>query len=95
MLKNGDMTFAPFVTPGFGWGRISAQGASESGNRFSSRNVLTCLREGAERFGWRAAPRRDGRMLTGTGLAVSTYPARRMASPRRISIASTPTCSTS
>ena len=34
VLKNGDMTFAPFVTPGFGWGRLSAQGASESGNRF-------------------------------------------------------------
>jgi hypothetical protein len=34
VLKNGDMTFAPFVTPGFGWGRLSANGASESGNRF-------------------------------------------------------------
>ena len=34
VLKNGDMTFAPFVTPGFGWGRLSAQGASESGTRF-------------------------------------------------------------
>ncbi|HEY2854492.1 MAG TPA: hypothetical protein VGJ18_16670 [Gemmatimonadaceae bacterium] len=34
VLKSGDMTFAPFVTPGFGWGRLSATGASESGNRF-------------------------------------------------------------
>ena len=34
VLKNGDMTFAPFVTPGFGWGRLSATGASESGTRF-------------------------------------------------------------
>src|SRR3954462_4666672 len=34
VLKNGDMTWAPFVTPGFGWGRLSAQGASESGTRF-------------------------------------------------------------
>ena len=32
----------------------------ESGNRFSSRNAVACLREGSERFGWRhrAAPRR-------------------------------------
>ena len=34
VLKSGDMTFAPFVTPGFGWGRLSANGASESGTRF-------------------------------------------------------------
>ena len=34
VLKSGDMTWAPFVTPGFGWGRLSATGASESGNRF-------------------------------------------------------------
>ena len=34
VLKNGDMTWAPFVTPGLGWGRLSAQGASESGTRF-------------------------------------------------------------
>jgi len=34
VLKNGDMTFAPFVTPGFGWGRVGENGASESGTRF-------------------------------------------------------------
>ena len=35
VLKSGDMTFAPFVTPGFGWGRISPTGAtSTSGSRF-------------------------------------------------------------
>ena len=34
VLKNGNMTWAPFVTPGFGWGRLSANGASESGTRF-------------------------------------------------------------
>ena len=34
VLKNGDMTFAPFITPGFGWGRLSENGASESGTRF-------------------------------------------------------------
>jgi xanthine dehydrogenase YagR molybdenum-binding subunit len=54
----------------------------ESGLPFSSRNVVACLREGARRFGWeRRDPspgiRRDGRWLTGTGLAASTYPARR------------------
>jgi xanthine dehydrogenase YagR molybdenum-binding subunit len=49
----------------------------ESGNRFSTRNLVACLREGAERFGWKAEPRRDGRFLIGTGVAASTYPARR------------------
>jgi xanthine dehydrogenase YagR molybdenum-binding subunit len=54
----------------------------ESGNRFSTRNLVACLREGAERFGWadrdpRPASRRDGRWLTGMGMASSTYPARR------------------
>jgi hypothetical protein len=34
VLKQGDMTWAPFVTPGFGWGRIAENGASESGQRF-------------------------------------------------------------
>ena len=52
------------------------------GVRFSSRNLLACLREGAERFGWagrdpRPGVRRDGRWLVGTGVAASTYPARR------------------
>jgi xanthine dehydrogenase YagR molybdenum-binding subunit len=57
----------------------------ESGHRFSTRNLVACLREGAERFGWsardaRPASRRDGRWLTGVGVASSTYPARRGAS---------------
>jgi xanthine dehydrogenase YagR molybdenum-binding subunit len=57
----------------------------ETGNRFSTRNLVGCLREGAERFGWAErdpAPgvRRDGEWLVGTGVASSTYPARRMAS---------------
>jgi hypothetical protein len=35
VLKSGDMTWAPFVTPGFGWGRISPTGFdSQSGTRF-------------------------------------------------------------
>jgi xanthine dehydrogenase YagR molybdenum-binding subunit len=52
---------------------------------WSSRNLAACLREGAERFGW--APRdpspgtrRDGRWQIGTGVAASTYPARRSSS---------------
>jgi xanthine dehydrogenase YagR molybdenum-binding subunit len=54
----------------------------ESGLPFSSRNLVACLREGARRFGWdRRDPgpgiRRDGRWLVGTGVAASTYPARR------------------
>jgi xanthine dehydrogenase YagR molybdenum-binding subunit len=57
----------------------------ETGTPFSSRNLVACLREGAAWFGWAPrdpAPgvRRDGRWLTGTGVAASTYPARAMAS---------------
>ena len=57
----------------------------ESGLPFSSRNLVACLREGAERFGWDAGAGRDpppgvrrrGRWLAGSGVAASTYPARR------------------
>ncbi|MCW2985585.1 MAG: putative oxidoreductase [Conexibacter sp.] len=54
----------------------------ERGIPFSSRNLVACLREGAQRFGWEGrdpAPgvRRDGRWLLGTGVAASTYPAYR------------------
>ena len=54
----------------------------ETGNRFSTRNLVACFREGAERFGWsdrdvEPATRRDGRRLVGMGVASSTYPARR------------------
>jgi len=49
----------------------------ESGNRFSTRNLVACLREGAQRFGWSPGGRRDGRFLYGMGVASSTYPARR------------------
>jgi xanthine dehydrogenase YagR molybdenum-binding subunit len=56
----------------------------ETGQRFSSRNLVACLREGAERFGWerRGEPgaRRDGRWLHGMGVAASTYPAYQMPS---------------
>ena len=54
----------------------------ESGNPFSSRHLVECLREGAERFGWhdrdpRPGMRREGSWLVGSGVAASTYPARR------------------
>jgi xanthine dehydrogenase YagR molybdenum-binding subunit len=55
-----------------------------SGKPYSSRNLVACLRSGAERFGWAErdhAPSRkpgpDGR-LAGTGVAASTYPVYRM-----------------
>jgi xanthine dehydrogenase YagR molybdenum-binding subunit len=50
----------------------------EKGIPFSSRNLVACLREGAERFGWaEREARTDGRWLIGTGVAASTYPAYR------------------
>src|SRR6266566_100944 len=44
----------------------------ETGRQFSSRNLVACLREGAQRFGWaqrdpRPRARRDGSWLIGTG----------------------------
>ena len=52
----------------------------ETGRPFSSRGLVACLREGAQRFGWAKRdlqPRthRAGRWLVGTGVAASTYPA--------------------
>ncbi|PZE76647.1 xanthine dehydrogenase family protein molybdopterin-binding subunit [Curtobacterium sp. MCBD17_019] len=52
----------------------------ESGQPFSSRNLVVCLRRGAELFGWdgrdpRPGVRREGRWLVGTGVAASSYPA--------------------
>jgi xanthine dehydrogenase YagR molybdenum-binding subunit len=57
----------------------------ETGHPFSSRGLTACLREGAQHFGWqqrdpRPGMRADGRWLIGTGVAASTYPARRRAS---------------
>jgi xanthine dehydrogenase YagR molybdenum-binding subunit len=50
-----------------------------SGRPWASRNLVTCLREGAGRFGWSERPlvpgsRRDGRCAVGYGVASSTYP---------------------
>ena len=56
---------------------------------WSTRNLVACLRQGAERFGWadrdpRPGVRADGRWLVGTGVAASTYPTRRRPSQARI-----------
>ncbi|MBM0274325.1 xanthine dehydrogenase family protein molybdopterin-binding subunit [Micromonospora tarensis] len=50
---------------------------------FSSRNLITCLREGARRFGWEQRDptpraRREGGWLIGTGVAAATYPVLRL-----------------
>jgi xanthine dehydrogenase YagR molybdenum-binding subunit len=54
----------------------------DTGLAFSSRNLVACLEEGARRFGWvqrdpTPGLRVNGRWLYGTGVAASTYPARR------------------
>jgi xanthine dehydrogenase YagR molybdenum-binding subunit len=51
----------------------------ESGHPFSSRGLVACLREGAQRFSWaqrdpKPRVRRDGPWLIGTGVAASTRP---------------------
>jgi xanthine dehydrogenase YagR molybdenum-binding subunit len=49
----------------------------ESGKPWSSRLLVRCLREGAERFGWAErgpAGRRDGNWFVGMGVACSIYP---------------------
>ncbi|MCE3552961.1 xanthine dehydrogenase family protein molybdopterin-binding subunit [Pseudonocardia sp. RS11V-5] len=55
----------------------------ETGKPFSSRNLVACLREGAERFGWAGRDHRPGVRLedgwwVGTGVAASVYPTMRM-----------------
>jgi xanthine dehydrogenase YagR molybdenum-binding subunit len=52
----------------------------ETGDAFSSRNLVACLREGATSFGWDGrdptpAVRHDGSWLIGTGVAASSHPA--------------------
>lgn len=49
------------------------------GTPYSSRSLVECLRDGAERFGWagrdpRPGAIRDGRWLLGSGVASSMYP---------------------
>ncbi|WP_255947191.1 xanthine dehydrogenase family protein molybdopterin-binding subunit [Streptomyces odontomachi] len=57
----------------------------DTGRPFSSRNLVACLREGAERFGWAGRPARPGHDrrgadLVGTGVAASLYPVYQMPS---------------
>ncbi|MBM7488858.1 xanthine dehydrogenase YagR molybdenum-binding subunit [Micromonospora luteifusca] len=61
--------------------RNDAQVDPDQGRPFTSRNLVACLREGAQRFGWAdrdptPRARRDGSWLIGTGVAGSSYPAR-------------------
>src|ERR1700694_949465 len=63
----------------------------ESGRPFSSRNLVACLRGGAQRFGWQPRDptpglRRAGRWLIGTGVAASTYPAVQLPASARIAV---------
>jgi xanthine dehydrogenase YagR molybdenum-binding subunit len=56
---------------------------AETGLRYSSRNLVACLREGARRFGWagrdpRPRARQEGRWYVGTGVASSTFPVIRL-----------------
>ncbi|MGW1089873.1 xanthine dehydrogenase family protein molybdopterin-binding subunit [Streptomyces sp. NPDC002596] len=51
-----------------------------SGLPFSRRNLVTCLREGARRFGWatrdcQPRTRSDGHLLVGTGMAATSFSA--------------------
>ncbi len=67
----------------------------ESGIAFSSRNLVACLRQGAERFGWSGAQprptlRRDGRWLVGTGVAASIYPTYLAPASARAEVAASP-----
>lgn len=60
--------------------RNEPDGDPENGVPYSSRGLVACLREGAERFGWHARdPRpgqhREGRWLIGSGVAAACYPA--------------------
>jgi xanthine dehydrogenase YagR molybdenum-binding subunit len=55
----------------------------ESGRPFSSRGLVSCLREGARRFGWDGRDptprgRRAAGSLVGTGVAASQYPVARL-----------------
>jgi len=63
----------------------------ESGRPFSSRGLVACLREGAERFGWAQRDptprtRRAGRWLVGTGVAASTYPAGQLPATAHVAV---------
>ncbi len=63
----------------------------EEGTPFSSRHLVECLREGAERFGWvgrdpRPGRQRIGRWLVGSGVASSTYPVNIVPATARVAV---------
>ncbi len=63
----------------------------ESGRPFSSRNLVACLREGAQHFGWQPRDptprlRRAGPWLIGTGVAASSYPALQFPAAAQVSV---------
>ncbi|QJU56979.1 xanthine dehydrogenase family protein molybdopterin-binding subunit [Sphingomonas sp. AP4-R1] len=62
---------------------------AEPGKRFSSRMLVECLREGAQRFGWsrrgaRVGQMRDGRWIVGMGMASAIRGAPTIASAARV-----------
>ena len=63
----------------------------DTGQAWSSRNLVACLRQGSRRFGWDAVTagfgRRDGDWLIGAGVASSTYPAMVSPSSARATVA--------
>ncbi len=60
----------------------------ETGTEFANRQLVRCLREGAERFGWAerraASPVANGPWRSGVGVASSTYPAWAQPSSARV-----------
>src|SRR5579871_922415 len=63
----------------------------ETGQPFSSRGLVACLRTGAERFGWsprspQPRQRREGAWLIGTGVAASTYPTYQFPAAARVQV---------
>ncbi|WCB96862.1 Aldehyde oxidoreductase molybdenum-binding subunit PaoC [Baekduia alba] len=45
----------------------------DSGKPWSSKELRACYEQGARAFGWRAAPRRDGRWIVGQGMATCLH----------------------
>ena len=60
-----------------------------TGLPWSSNGLAECLRRGTERFGWydgRGQNWREGRLLVGPGVGVSSYPARRQPCAMRLTL---------
>jgi xanthine dehydrogenase YagR molybdenum-binding subunit len=71
--------------------RNDTQTDPATGRRFSSRNLMACFDQGAERFGWsRRDPlpgsMRDGDWLIGWGCAAAAYPANIGAAAARVTL---------